>query len=132
MSYLHDCLGFQTKVAMLDAAAAGRLTGIPFATVANSREDYPETKETPKGHMDQQQQGVRSTKPNEEWERVDTARTIGKKEQDVYVKVWDLKHTTYSDQTGRFPFSSYAGHRYTMVMVEIDSSYISAAPRLGW
>ena len=59
---------------------------------------------------------------------MDTARTIGKKEQDVYVKVWDLKHTTYSDQTGRLPFSSYAGHKYLMVMVEIDSSYILAAP----
>ena len=87
IAYLHACLGFPTKAAMLDAAAAGRLTGIPFATVSNIREHYPETKETPKGHLEQQRQGVRSTKQKDEWEQVDTSLTVGKKEQDVFVKV---------------------------------------------
>ena len=54
VAYIHACLGFPTKAAMLSAAAAGRLIGIPFATVANIRRFYPETKETPKGHLDQQ------------------------------------------------------------------------------
>ena len=58
IAYLHACLGFPTKAAMLDAAGAGRLTGIPFATVKNIREHYPETVETPKGHLDQQRHGV--------------------------------------------------------------------------
>ena len=65
---------------MSDAAAAGRLTGIPFATIANIREHYPETKETPKRHMEQQRKGVRSTQQKEEWGQVDTLLTIGKKE----------------------------------------------------
>ncbi|KAL7528185.1 hypothetical protein ACHAWF_002466 [Thalassiosira exigua] len=51
-----------------------------------------------------------------------------KKDQDVYIKVWDLCETTYFDRTGVFPFCSYRGHRYLMVMVEIDSSYILVAP----
>ena len=62
VAYIHACLGFPTKAAMLSAATAGFLVGIPFATVANIRRFYPETIETPKGHMDQQRQGVRLTK----------------------------------------------------------------------
>ena len=46
---LHAFLGFPTKAAMLDAAAAGRLTGIPFATVANIREHYLRQRKRQKG-----------------------------------------------------------------------------------
>ena len=59
VAYIHACLGFPTKAALLEAAAAGRLIGIPFATVTNLRRFYPETTETPKGHMNQQKQGTR-------------------------------------------------------------------------
>ena len=119
VAYIHACLGFPTKAAMLDAAAAGRLIGIPFATVTNIRKHYPETTATPKGHLDQARQGVRSTKAKEKQQPKSLT-----KEQDVYVGVWDLKNTTYSDQTGRFPYTSYKNNKYLMVMVEIDSSCI--------
>ena len=76
VAYIHACLGFQTKAAMLDAAAAGRLVGIPFATTRNIRRFYPETDAMPKGHLDQQCQGVRSTK---EWDPSDTSQA-GRKE----------------------------------------------------
>ena len=46
-------MGFPTKAAMLRAAAKGFLVGIPFATFKNIDTFYPETKETPKGHMEQ-------------------------------------------------------------------------------
>ena len=35
VAYIHACLGFPTKAALLNAAATGRLLGIPFATVSN-------------------------------------------------------------------------------------------------
>ncbi|KAL7525323.1 hypothetical protein ACHAWF_003160, partial [Thalassiosira exigua] len=110
VAYIHACLGFPTKAAMLSAARAGRLLSIPFATVANINKFYPETKETPKGHLDQQRQGVRSTREANEEDSKAMELTRGKREQDVYTKVWDLRY------------------RYLMVMVEIDSSYILAAP----
>ena len=103
IAYIHACLGFPTKAALLDAAATGRLLGIHFATVSNVRRFYPETTETPKGHMNQQHQGVRST-------QVPVSSSALKKEEDVYATVWDLRETTYSDQTGRFPFTSYRGN----------------------
>ena len=58
VAYIHACLGFPTKTALLNAASAGRLVGIPFATVSNINWSYPETIKTPKGHMSQQRQGV--------------------------------------------------------------------------
>ncbi len=120
VAYIHACLGYPTKAAMLNAAAKGFLTGIPFANVTNIRRFYPETSATPKGHMDQVRQGVRSTKTNTQEQVVDSRE----KEHDVHIQVWDLKQTTYSDQTGRFPFTSYKGNKYIMTMVEIDSSAI--------
>ena len=124
VAYIHACFGFPTKAAMLDAATAGRLIGIPFATVTNICKFYPETKETSKGHLDQQRQGVSSTKHVAEKQ----AGVQLTKEQDVYVEVWKLKNTTYSDQTGHFPYTSYKGNKYVMVMVEIDSSGILVEP----
>jgi hypothetical protein len=121
VAYIHACLGFPTKSAMIDAAAAGRLVGVPFATVSNIHRFYPETKETPKGHLDQQRQGVRSTKVTT---KTSGSLTSKAKEHDVFTQVWELRNTTYSDQTGRFPFTSYAGNKYVMVMVELDSSGI--------
>ena len=112
---------------MLKAAKRGFLVGIPFATFKNINAFYPETKATPKGHIEQQRQGVRSTK-QKETDEIEEKATYKTKEQDVFVKVWDLKETTYSDQTGRFPFTSYSGNKYLMIMVEIDSSIIIAEP----
>ena len=104
---------------MIDTAREGRLVGIPFASVENIHRHFPESDETAKGHMEQQRQGIRSTKEKSH------ERT---KERDVHVQVWDLRRTSYSDQTGRFPFQSYRRYRYLMVMVEIDSSAILVEP----
>ena len=60
--------------------------GIPFATFKNINAFYPETKETPKGHMEQQRQGVRSTKQKEN-DEIEEKATYKTKEQDVFVKV---------------------------------------------
>ena len=46
------------------------------------------------------------------------------KNKDVYVKVYNMKDTIYSDQTGRFPKTSMQGNKYIMVMVEVDSNVI--------
>ena len=84
----------------MSAAAAGRLVGIPFATTANIRRFYPETTATPKGHLDQQRQGIRSTKASaleKLLEEEEASKPNLTKERDIYVQVWDLKNTTYSD-----------------------------------
>ena len=39
MAYIHTCLGLPIKAAMLDAATAGRLSGILFVATTNVRKD---------------------------------------------------------------------------------------------
>ena len=53
-----------------------------------------------------------------------SAEMKGKKVRDVYVKVYNARETTFSDQTGQFPTRSEQGNKYIMVMVEVDSNSI--------
>ena len=56
------------------------------------------------------------------------SKTGQAKENDVTIQVWDLRKTTYSDQTGAFPLQSYHGNHYVMVLVEINLSGILVEP----
>ena len=68
---------------------------------------------------------MRSTKPKSvDFEEVDKSLTFGLREKDVYIKVIEVKKTIYTDQSGRFPVTSSSGHKYIMIMVEIDSNMI--------
>ena len=53
---------------------------------------------------------------------------IMNKMQDIFTHVYDVRDTVFSDQTGRFPTQSQAGHKYLMVVVDIDSSAILVEP----
>ena len=48
----------------------------------------------------------------------------GKEVHVIYVKVYDARETTFSDQTGQFPTRSKQGNKYIMVMVEVDNNAI--------
>jgi hypothetical protein len=77
--------------------------------------------------------GVRSTKEQvQEHPEVETAMTtlaeLRCKHRDVYIKIEEAGEMVYSDQTGRFPVTSSGGHKYIMVLIEINSNYISMEP----
>ena len=42
----------------------------------------------------------------------------------VYVLYDDMQRKMYTDQTGKFPFKSYTGMQYIMVLYEMDSDSI--------
>ena len=52
----------------------------------------------------------------------------GKKVHDVYIKTYNVRETTFSDQTRQFPTRLRSGNKYIMIMVEIDSSAILVEP----
>ena len=90
----------------------------PLLTVENVHKHYPETDETPMGHLNLTRANVRSTTPKRVPLPVATdeelKQLIGKKEQDVYTSVidtWTIKNKIYSDQTGKFPVRSRGGNR---------------------
>jgi hypothetical protein len=84
---------------------------------------------TPKGHLNQTCKNVRSTNPKSTpFEVVHMNQLKGRKVQDVYTKIYHVRDTIFSDQTGQFPQGSQTGNTYIMVMVEIDSSAILIKP----
>ena len=111
----------------MKAVKAGNFVGWPLLTEKNIAKYYPETDETPKGHMNQTRKNVRSTK--KQFEQANNVNALrGKKVQDIYVKTYDVRETIFSDQTGQFPTRSQRGNKYIMVMVEIDSNAILVEP----
>ena len=60
--YLHACAGYPMKETWVKAIQAGKYVSCTGLTVKNINKYYPETDETPKVHMRQVRQVVRSTK----------------------------------------------------------------------
>ena len=69
--FLHAALGFPVKSTLIKAINNGNLATSPGLTISNVNKFFPESDETQKGHMKQQRQGVRSTKPQNEMEQQD-------------------------------------------------------------
>ena len=99
-------------------------------TVENINKYFPESEKTVKGHINQQRQGVRSTKPKD-FQKPNASSEIGKKERDVYMKfvdLWNPKETIYTDQTGAFPATAQSEASYVMIMATIDANAILLCP----
>ena len=125
IKWMHAVCGYPVKSTWLKAIAAGNFIGWPLLTVQNVKRYYPETTETPKGHLNQTRKNVRSTKT---WETSDVTELRGKKARDVGIHVYNVRETIFSDQTGQLPKRSQRGYKYIMVMVEIDSNAILVEP----
>ena len=90
------------KSTWLKAIKAGNFMGWPLLTEQNVKKYYPETTATPKGHLNQSQKNVRSTK-TKPFDEPTTSQLRGRKNKDVYIKVYDVRETVFTDQTGQFP-----------------------------
>ena len=128
IKWMHAVCGYPVKSTWLKAVKAGNFVGWPLLTAQNVNKYYPETNETPKGHLNQTRKNVRSTKPKQPIEVINTAAMRGQKVRDVYTKVYDVRNTVFMDQTGQFPTRSQKGNKYIMVMVKIDSNTILVEP----
>jgi hypothetical protein len=126
---MHAVCGYPVKSTWLKAVQAGNFIGWPLLTAKNIQRYYPDSAETPKGHLNQTRKNVRSTKPKvPPFEEVHSNQLRGCKVHDVYMKTYEVRNTIFTDQTGQFPTRSQAGNKYIMVMVEIDSSAILVEP----
>ena len=127
----HASLGFPTKTTLLSATQNNFLASFPGLTTDSVNKFYPKTDETPKDHMQQSKQRVRSTKVVEE--QADYKAPIGVKQRDVYLHVFDAtKRSMYTNQPSRFPVILWRRHQYVMVAVEMDGNYIDAECMKNW
>ena len=105
--FMHAVCGYPVKSTWLKAIRNNHYVGWPLLTVTNVNKHYPETLETPRGHLNVIPAGRMSTKPPpeplEEAAKADLKKAFNKKEQDVFIKVWNVTDAVHSDQTGKFP-----------------------------
>ena len=96
---MHAVCGYPVKTTRSKAAIAGNFVGWPLLTEKNINKYYPETDETPKGYMNQQQKNVRSTKTP--FKVCHAAAALqGKKMKDIYARTYNTHETSFNDQTG--------------------------------
>ena len=62
------------------------------------------------------------------FEEPNTTQLKGKKIRDICTKVYNVRETIFSDQTGQFPKRLLRGNKYIMLLVEINSNAILVAP----
>ena len=90
--------------------------------------------ETWKGHGRKIQQNLQSTKIVVREEEKETNKCMGdistleRCHHAVYDLHEDMDRTMYTDQTGKFPVSSYRGMQCIMVLYETDSNAILVEP----
>eukprot|EP00804_Cyclotella_cryptica_P002928 CCRYP_013287-RA/>CCRYP_013287-RA protein AED:0.38 eAED:0.38 QI:0/0/0/1/1/1/2/0/632 len=126
---MHSICGYPVQSTWLKAVQAGNVVGWPLPTAKNIQKYYPDSAETTKGHLNQTRKNVRSTKPKRTpSEEVHSTQLRGCKVQDVYTKVYHMRDTIFTNQTGKYPQRSQEGNNYIVVMVEINSSAILVEP----
>jgi hypothetical protein len=95
IAYYHAAAGFPTKETWISAVRAGNYNTWPMLTVKAIQKYYPETDETPKGHMRSERKGLRSTqtKVQVKKKQVFVPLEPKKKTLEMFTKVIDLKET---------------------------------------
>ena len=87
---------------------------------------------TAKGHLNQERANLQSTKKITTADDEDFSPNDGDTSK-TYLNMAKLfkakpKETTYTDQTGRFPYRSSRGNKYIMVMYDYNSNAILTTP----
>jgi hypothetical protein len=121
--YLHAAVGFLVEETWLKAVQQGNYNSWFLINITNVAPYFPESKDMQKGHMREQQQGVRSTK-----KKSPDAPTPPPPEskKDLFICIYKLKKTMDFNQMGQFPQVSSLGNKYIMVIHDVDSNSLWA------
>ena len=126
--YYHAAAGFPTKPSWLAAIRNGHYSSWDGLDATSAAKHFPESVETWRGHGRKIKSGLRSTKKLVEKEEKETTAAEIPQDQAIFVKDFNLKDEAerlmFSDQTGRFPMTSYKGNQYVMVLFETTSNNI--------
>ncbi len=107
----------------LKAVQRGNYNSWPLINVMNVACYFLKSEEMQKGHISGQGHGVRSTKKKtfDVFPDFPTSPPHESK-KDIFIHIYKLKKTMYSDQMGQFPQVSSLGNKYIMVIHNVDSN----------
>jgi hypothetical protein len=129
VSFYHACLGFPVKQMWLDAIKAGNCNTVNVLTYSNMARYCPNANETILGHLAQQCQNVRSTKPKHPKPLSPPAlpttspSSMDEPSNQVFIKVYPLSKL-YMDDTGHFSVRACLGNQYIMIAYHVDGNLI--------
>eukprot|EP00804_Cyclotella_cryptica_P019390 CCRYP_021120-RA/>CCRYP_021120-RA protein AED:0.43 eAED:0.44 QI:0/-1/0/1/-1/1/1/0/186 len=128
IKWMHAVCGYPVKSTWLKAVQAGNFIGWPLLTAKNVQKYYPDSAETPQGHLNQTRKNVRSTKPKPApFEEIHSNQLRAAKST-TSTPLPTKCATPYSPTKQANSRAPQAGNKYIMVMVEIDSSAILVEP----
>jgi hypothetical protein len=127
LSFYRACLGFPVKQTWLDAIRAGNCDTFNGLTYSNAARYCPNADETIMGHLAQQRQNVRSTKPKPPataplLPAIPPPETIVASNL-LVVNVVPLSKL-YTDNTSRFPVRARSGNQYVMIAYHANGNLI--------
>jgi hypothetical protein len=129
VSFYHACLVFPVKQTWLDAIKAGNCDTIDGLTYSNVARYCPDSNNTILGHLSQQHQNIRSTKPKQPTPLSPTTLpTAAPSPKDmpsnqVFIEVYPLSRL-YTDDTGPFPIRARPENQYVMIAFHADGNLI--------
>jgi hypothetical protein len=125
VGFYHACLGFSVKQTWLDAIKAGNCDTFEGLNYSNAAKYCPDADETIMGHLAQQRQNVRSTKPKQPPPAplVVLPPPAPTPSNQVFIVTQPLSKL-FTDDTGRFPVRARSGNQYVMIVFPADGNLI--------
>ena len=130
--YLHATCWSPPPSTFINAIRNGNFVTWPGLTPALIRNHLHKSLATAKGHLDQEQKNLQSTKIRikQEDESSDYAPSYHSKTQNCFAILTDFHELkkAYLDLTGKFPHKSSRGNQYFLVVYDYDSNAILVKP----
>ena len=98
IKWMHAVCGYPVKSIWIKSIKSGNYVGWTMLTERNVARYYPETNETPKGHLNQSRNIFWSTKLKRVPLNLPKIATLqGQKARDIYTNVYVLRNTFFSN-----------------------------------
>jgi hypothetical protein len=134
VQYLHACCFSPSSSTFIKAVRNGNFITWPGLDAKLIHKHLPDSIATAKGHLDQEQQNLQSTKEptvstsDEDFFPTSPEPTVTTNECCAVLFPFVPKHVGYTDLTGRFPHISARGNKYLLIVYDFDSNAILAEP----
>ena len=128
VGFYHACLGFPVKQTWLNAVKVGNCNLFDGLTYSNMARYCPDANKTILGHLAQQHQNVKSTKPKPGAPAAPTLTSqpptpLDVPSHQVFIKVRPLSRL-YTDDMGCFLVKACSGNQYVMIAFHANGNLI--------
>ena len=124
--YYHAAAGFPTKPTWIAAIKNGHYKTWAGLNQKDVAKYFPESTETWQGHGRKIKSGQRSTQQPVKEETPAAVLPTSEGERAMYLQTYNLQHDfdkkLYTDQTERFPYTSFKGNQYVMAAFDANGS----------